>query len=426
MGFLSDNDMPSADEINSSVLGILRPAAQQIAPGNVMQQASPGRRKISTMDILGAIVDAGAEFGGSNAGYREGIARQQEQENARVSNEWAQKFNQQKLQAGQNELDAGRFERFGTAARGLSSVMQRAGLPGVKKAFPLLAQQMGMDPDEQEIFAASLEADPQGTLEILNAINAKPENAGSKPKELAVYEMLQKQNPELAGQYLERIASGVEEMSPYQKAQIGLGRDKLTSAERVARIRAATSGRAAAGKPTKAQEASAGRVEAAKSAKTVVSSMREAYGRLRDAGGINARGQGIVGRSQAAVQENVPMVERMMNPEAFSARQDLETLRTQGITSLLPILGSLNLGSKNIDAAKELETWRKAIASASDYESAMRALDRIDQRIEEITAMPEVRPSATNRPRIKLRPKTAPAAKPGKRLRYNPATGDFE
>lgn len=424
MGFLTDKTgMPDAEQINETTLGSLRPNV-------IAQAAQPGRRRLSTLDILGGITDALAEAGGMNAGYREGIERRENRQMQQQEQEWRQKFNQQKLEAGQNELDTGRFERFGTAAKGLGYVMQRAGPEGVRKAFPMLAQQMGMDPDEQQIFAASLETDPQGTLGIFEAINANPEKVGSQAKEIAIYEMLNKQGrPDLAEAYLEKMATGDGGMTEYQKAQIGLGRDKLTSAERIARIRAARAARAGGATPAqsaKQQAAETARVEAAQAAKGVLVEMRDAYNRLRDAGGINARGQGIGGRAAAAAFENVPMLERMSNPEGFSARQDLERLRTTGISSLLPLLGSLNLGSRNIDAAKELETWRKAIASASDYESAMRALDGIERRIEEITAMPQRRAasSGTPRPKIRIKPKNTP--KPGTRLRYNPATGDFE
>ena len=95
---------------------------------------------------------------------------------------------------------------------------------------------------------------------------------------------------------------------------------------------------------------------------------------------------GTLGTISAMARENIPGVERLTNSEGFSAREDLTRLTTVGIPALLPLMGGLSLGGKNIDAAKELDTWRNAIASAKDYPSAMRAIQGFETRIKELTA----------------------------------------
>lgn len=436
MGFLTDNsveqaapvDDPMAWRPDGNILAAIAGSPQQ-AP---TPQAAPTRKRNSVLDILGAIVDAGAEFGGSNAGYREGVARRAEQQNAEIDQSWKEKFNQQKLTKGNNELADDRFARFGQASRGLGVIMQNYGAPGVAKAFPLLAQQMGLSDEEQAIFKASLDADPKATLEMLTAAT-DPSNTGTPPKEITIYNMLKKLDPTgaKAQDYLDKVATGDGGMTDYQKAQLGLGEKRLEVAERNNKRAVGAKIRVAAMRPQpgskasgKTAEAQANRVVAAQSAKGVITEMRDAFNRLKNAGGINAKGQGTGARVGAYAKENLPLVERFTSPEGFSAREDLDRLRTTGISSLLPLLGGLSIGGKNIDAAKELDTWRKAIASASDYESAMRALDGFERRINEITAEAARSPAPSRGARPRLVPRNTPA--PGKRMKYNPATGRIE
>lgn len=412
--------MGSVPQDNPNVLATI--ANRNPLPSAPQPQEAPKKPRRSTLEVLGGIADALAMAGGSAPGYREGIAFREQRDRELQNQEWANKLNQQKLEAGNSELANQRLDRFGQAARGLGVVMERSGLPGVQKAIPLIAQQMGLSPEEQQIFASGFADDPEGTIAMLQAATA-PNSPVSQPKEVTIYNMLKKQNPEAAEKYLQTVASGYDE---YERARIGVQTEGIHSRERTTRdtnrtriVVARTKSNATPAKTAAAEQA---RVGAANAAKQIVADMRDAYGRLRQAGGINAAGQSAAQRVGAIANANIPFVERVSNPEGFSAREDLERLRTVGISSLLPILGSLNLGSRNIDAAKELETWSKAIASADDYESAMRALDGIQKRIDEITSAPPA--SSGARPRIRLTPKNAPKA--GSRFKYNPATGRIE
>lgn len=459
MGFLREKQQ--AQPMSYDMTGMMNDAGVSDGSGNFLAQvadtapentapvtvpAGPTPKRVSTLDIIGAILDEGAKFGDAAPGYQTAVDRRRTLEQEAQDRSFQQQFNQQKLTAGQlgidgtkEEMDNARsdrqFTRFGQASRGLGAVYMKHGVAGVQKAFPLLAKSMGMTPQESEIFGQSLAADPEGTIETITAATTA-DNAGSQPKEKVISDLLLRADPsgKMRDEYLGNLASG---LSGYQEGQLGLGSDKITSAERIARIRADASVRAAriraaasGNKPdAKAQAAAASRVQAAQAAKTVTAEMRNAFTRLRDAGGMNSSDQSVVGRVGAIAKENVPFLERVTSPEGFSAREDLDRLRTVGITSLLPLLGSLTLGGKNFDAAKELEIWRKAIASATDYESATRALDGIDKRIAEITAeqaAPAAASGGSTRPRIRLKPRgnSAPAA--GRVFKYNPKTGNLE
>ena len=142
-------------------------------------------------------------------------------------------------------------------------------------------------------------------------------------------------------------------------------------------------------------------------AKDVVSQFRTAFRALNKAGSMQSSKSGIGDRVGATIYQNVPGVERLTNPKAYSARQDIERLRTQGISSLVPILTGMTLGGRNFDAAKELELWRNSIASITDYDSAVRAMNVIDKRISQIEAQPTAGKPGNVTPR---RTSPAPAA----------------
>lgn len=459
MGFLREK--PQAQPMSYDMGGMMNDAGVSGGSENFLAQmadaspadtapvtvpAGPTRQRVSALDIIGSILDSGAEFGGASAGYQPMVDRRRELSQQAEDRAMQKQFNEQKLTAGNLGIEGTREEmgnartdrqltRFGQASRGLGAVFNKHGAAGVQKAFPLLAKSMGMNPQETEIFGAALAADPEGAIETITAATTA-DSAGSQPKEKIIADLLFKADPtgKMRDEYLGNLASG---LSGYQEGQLGLGSDKITSAERIARIRGASAERvariraaASGNKPdAKAQAAAASRVQAAQAAKSVTAEMRNAFTRLRDAGGMNSSGQSVAGRVGAIAKENVPFLERVTSPEGFSAREDLDRLRTVGITSLLPLLGSLTLGGKNFDAAKELEIWRKAIASATDFESATRALDGIDKRIAEITAeqaAPAAAPRGSTRPRIRLKPRGNAAPASGRVFKYNPKTGNLE
>lgn len=380
-------------------------ARPEIMQDNVMQQIlgaanggdepspagaprSSGRR--SVLDVIGRLADTVANVAGTDPLYQTGLARERQQRQEETAQGWQERFNQQKFAAGENELEDSALSRSAQAARGLSAVYQQGGAPAVTRALPMIARHLGLSPQQAELWSRSLADDPEGTLAAMNAATS-PSNNASQPGQIQLYNLMAKEDPALAAAYLKRLADPNAELTPYQEEQLRLRSEALNYRRTNDRLnrdeRRDRPGRAGgAGGSAKQQQAAEARVAAAQSATGVISEMRDAYNRLKNAGGINARGQSALERGKALANETVPLVERLSNPDGFSARQDLDRLRTTGISSLLPLLGGLSIGGKNIDAAKELDTWRKAIASASDYESAMRALDGFERRIQQITA----------------------------------------
>ncbi len=123
-------------------------------------------------------------------------------------------------------------------------------------------------------------------------------------------------------------------------------------------------------------------------ASTFIDELEGAVTRLKDAGGMVAKGQTGEKRLGVWALENLPLAERIGNPESFSARQDIDGLLTQGVLALIPVLSSATVGGKNFDAKAEMDNLKKSLASAQDYDSAMRSIGRWRQRIAARLAAP--------------------------------------
>jgi hypothetical protein len=353
--------------------------------------AAPTRPRRSVLDIIGGFADTLATVGGAQPLYQQNLDAQREREVQEENRQrelamepLRQKMLENQVRAGAQNIAAGdleiqgaRNELMNAAGAGMRQIFSRGGAKGLARAWPLAAQQLGVPPEQIEAIGQSLAADPQGTLDALFPQEApKPQ---SLSKEAQIYKMLQESGtPEQADAYLQSL-SNPDVMTPYQREQARLAREKFerdiyefdnpqpTAAERKA-------GQAAG---TAAQQ----RVEMAQAGRGMLTEMNDALERLKASGGILNRDQSTGGRIATILGRDIPYAEQLANPEAFSAREDLNRLATIGIPSLLPLLGGLTLGGKNIDAAKELDTWKNAILSARDYESAKRATSYIESRI---------------------------------------------
>jgi hypothetical protein len=380
---------------------VQQPVQPPQAPPPVDTARQPRERR-SVLDTLGRISDVLAKVGGAEALYQPTLDAREDRTIAQADHTRAVDLEglKKKLveqQIGQNTTadanlaDDRQRAILGQAVKGLAAISARSGPAGVAAAWPQMAQMLGLDQAKTQEIGQALAADPEGTLTGLAGALDPTTRSGSQAKELQVYGLLKQNNPELAEKYLAGIASGKggQEMTPYQQAQINLAMRRQGFNEyKFANPQVKPDAKAAA--------AQQDQVAAAEAAVPIIGGLKDAVERLKSAGSMNAPGQSAEGRVGAWAMQNVPGLERITNPEAYSARQDFERLTTQGIGSLLPLLGGIKLGGKNIDAAKELDTWRKAITSATDYNSAMRALKGFEDRIEELTsARPAAAPASS-------------------------------
>lgn len=397
------------------------PDAPQPAPVPQAPQAQPAaapaeapRQRRSLLDTVGRISDVLARVGGAEALYQPTLDAREDRANALADRQRGIDLDalrrtlvEQQIAAGGDEATARGNAMLGAAVRGLQAIKARGG--DIAAAWPILARQAGI-PEEQASALGQIFAQNPQAVEAIAAMTVQKREFGMQPfyaqgpdGQLRAYQLgrdgtiqpIQLGEGEVPIDPLKFVDTGGAQVGvgtrsgsvrrilpnsvdPNTRANIG-SRERIAAAGNASRERvAATRGAGKQGASNPAQVAAG--------AAPVVSALRDAITRLHNSGGMTDENSGALGIANAIARENVPGYERFTNSEGFSAREDLNRLLTVGIPSLLPLMGGLTLGGKNIDAAKELDTWRQAIASAKDYPSAMRAVQGFERRIAELSA----------------------------------------
>lgn len=237
-------EIPEAIQSNAPPFNIMEalnggvPNAQAAPPVPALPSRQPRERR-SVLDTIGRISDVLAKVGGADALYQPTLDARQDREFAiedrsrgidlealktALLNQQIQ-GGAQSLEAGQTELADAATGKVGMAVRGLQAIAARGGDPA--KAWPVLAQQLGIEPERAAVIGEAIAKDPNTLFGLSAAINgADATRQGSQAKELQVYELLQKSDPKLAADYLRGIANP-DSITPYQREQIDIARSKL-------------------------------------------------------------------------------------------------------------------------------------------------------------------------------------------------------
>lgn len=124
-----------------------------------------------------------------------------------------------------------------------------------------------------------------------------------------------------------------------------------------------------------------------KSVMPLFSSMRAAIEDMKNTGSISYPGMTPEQSVQLSLWERSPGLFRAQNQSGYSAQQKINTLATNAMLSIAPILNSLNgvqIGGRMMDSGKEQENMRSAIVNAKDYDSAIAAVNMAEHRVREI------------------------------------------
>lgn len=366
------------------------------APPPVAQPSGQPRR--SVLDMIGGLADTIATVGGADPLYQRNLDARLARDNAAqdrareidldglrrqlLENQVA--AGGQNLEAGQLDLQNARNQLLESAGNGLRQVFGRVGADGLSKAWPLIAGQLGIPEEQAAQIGQSLAADPEGTLDAIFPSQAA--NQGSQAKEAQVFALLKSQGtPEMAQAYLASI-SNPDAMTPYQMAQLELARQRFGFDQ----YKFNNPPPSAAERTMTAKEAAAAaqKDQAVNGALSFLDDLERTVTALDKSGGMTRKDQSIAGTLGAAARENLPLVERIVSPEGFAAREELDGLLTQGVSSLLPMLTGMTIGSKNMDAAKEMENLKRAVISAKSADAAMSAIRRYRQNLQQRQQQP--------------------------------------
>lgn len=390
-----------------------------VAQAPAQQTSEPPRKRRSVLETIGRIADVIATVGGADALYQPSIDAREDRARAIDLEEMRKQQLQQQIAAGSEEAANLQRQKLGVALKGLQAIQARGG--DANRAWPMLAQQAGITPDEAAQLGQVFQQDPNAIAAISAMFGETPDREfGLQPfyaqdaeGNLKAYQLgkdgsLQPVN----------LPDGVAPIDPLKfidtgNQQVGVGtrsgqpirvlpkgeRPGFRGGQPINERPGFRGGRPIAPLPERAGTASSGKqgpspAAIAEGAKPIVAGLKDAVNRLYKSGGMTDQNSGFFGTAGAIARENIPGVERFVSPEGFSAREDLTRLTTIGIPALLPLLGGLTIGGKNIDAAKELDTWRNAITSAKDYSSAMRAIAGFENRINELTRQASAAPAA--------------------------------
>ena len=369
-----------------------KPAPAPAAP------AEPPRKRRSVLETIGRLADVFARVGGAEALYEPTLNAREDRAQQFDMDALRKRLIEHQVAAGGMEVEAAERKRLGTALGALSGREDAATL------WPSIAEQAGIDPVKTAAIGQILTANPNAAGIFARSLGADIDNLGKNvyfgtdPEGKTVaYQVGEDGRPHILD-----FEGKIAPSDPTKIVNLGGTTAVVDSRGNVRRVLPNTE------KPgASADRASRERIAAMRgtdgkaapnpaalvaSAAPVIRDLRDAVERLNKSGGMTGPGSSALGTANAVARETVPGYERFTNPEGYSARQDLERLLTVGIPALLPLMGGLQLGGKNIDAAKELETWRKAIASAKDYPSAIRAIEGFENRIKELRAAPSATP----------------------------------
>lgn len=411
-----ENYLANLNAPSSPTAAVTDTAQPPAAP--VQQADDMPRKRRSLIDTIGRLSDVFANVGGAPAQYQPYLDAREDRElalgdHARQVDLDALKKQQleQQIKTGDLSFQGDERARLGQA---LGAVAEN---PDAASMWPQIAEQAGITPEKAAQVGVLLQQNPGSAAVIAESLGWAPVKQGSQAKELQVYSLLRQESPELADTYLQSIARPGS-LTPYQEAQLKIAGERLdfdqykfanpqpTAAER--------NGNNGKGGPS----ATLAGIE---TVKPIFGQIRQAIEDLNDAGGMNAPGSSIAGRAGVWAQQNLPGVQQVLNPDAFSASERINSLATNAMLTIAPILNSLNgvqIGAKMMDAAKEQENMKNAIVNAKDYKSAIAAVNDAERRVNDIQKYYQQQqggnrpnnapPPRTNRQPPKAAPKAAP------------------
>lgn len=211
-------------------LGIPQAAIPASAlPQSAMQTEAPRSRR-SILDIIGGIGDVFAKVGGADAQYQPQVdarterARQVDTDAMRKQQfEMQQRQGEQSLEKGGLDIADEHRQVLGQATRGLAAVYERGGAPALEKAWPMLAQQLQIPPQQAALFGEALKSDPEGTITALHSALTDPAKQGSPTSALQNYsaynQILKTQGKSAADEFMRFAQPQMEGLTQAQIAQ---------------------------------------------------------------------------------------------------------------------------------------------------------------------------------------------------------------
>lgn len=368
--------LPAATSMPASAVG--QPAR---IPSDPVTNSRPRR---SVLDIIGGVGDVFATVGGAPAQYQPNLDARLARQNAaedrtRMIDIEALKKQQmeQQLTRGTQEIEGGSIDLqnaenglIGSAGAGLRQVFGRSGAAGVQKAWPLVAQTLGIPPEQAEKIGAAFQADPEGTLAAL--FPDPVVKAGSKAKEVQIYELLKADDPEAAEAYAANLTNPTKPMSEYQREQVRLAEGRLGLARDRYENPPATAGQRTAG--AKGAAAAEERAASAANLDATLNELTGIYDQLNDMGAMVNPKKGTAANIAARLRASGAgqLVEGAVGTQAQELRDRVESIRPGLMQQLAKATG---MTGKQLDSNADVKLFMQTVTDPTrSYEANQRAI----------------------------------------------------
>ena len=358
------------------------------------QQTKPARQRRSALDIIGGLADTFATIEGATPLYAQNVnaRRQQQYEDLQRQNEEIDRqreialypYKMQKMQdsatidkqtIASNEVVT-RAAQNEAVGQGMRAVFARSGPEGLAKAFPLVASQYGIPPEQQAAVMQALQTDPEGTLAALFPLQ---ETKASPSADIQMAEYLAANgSPELKRKYLELIVNPAPKaMSEYQAGQLGVAREKVNLSRKKQNNPApsAVEIKESIKADTKRQSVITGIADS----RRIINEIKALIPVMVRTGAMYSPNQSTAGRVATGIKSRFPLIEEIVSAEGNSARTSMETLRKTLIDVYKPVRDGQKLGGGQLNSTSELEFHLGALSSAKDERSARAAVREIER-----------------------------------------------
>jgi len=406
--------------------------SQVAAPQPAPQQP---RQRMSTIDVIGTLLDGVASMGGSEPKYWSTIHDQQDRARQAEADQMArdkfaleqQKFGLDNTKA-QNEILDDTNKRFGAAASYVQGVYKTRGPQLARATLEHLMPRLGLTPDQTATELQNYDADPEDYVNRLSVFTGTGKNTGygttiqyvkAPDGTLHAFQASEagglKEAPLPEGYQLQPGVQFQNNGVAYVPASkitgeaTGPGIPIVANVEQGVNIVPGQNGAPPAFTPIPGGKQDIEFNKAASDLQAVEQSLaasdhilpelRTNIDQLARSGSltgvpdnaVGVDGQPIRGGSRlgAIAMQNVPFLEQATNEQGFSARENIRSIGMSLIQQVEPLLqqaqqSNANLTSRMMDTPKELEGLLSQVINTKDYNAALAAYNRFEQRTTEV------------------------------------------
>lgn len=389
------------------------PISSVQVPEQKLPEIKPQRERRSFLDTIGRLADVLATVGGAEALYQPTLDARDDR--ARMIDIEAMKRRQLEQQIGEGDEGAADRQRAraGVAMKGLQAIQARGG--DINAAWPILAKQAGLGPEDTAFLADAFAKDPNSVSAIAamfggeKEFGLQPFYAQGPDGTLQAYQIGKDGSIQPI-----KLPEGAQPIDPLKfvdtgNQQVGVGSRtgrpirilpkgvdpntgaRIASGERIAGANIASRERIASSKGGTGGAAAEGGAETALGN---IAELRGIYGTLNKMGAMVTPGQSTGANlfARARASGAGQFVEGAMGTEAQTQRDRINSIRPGLMQSVAKATG---MTSKQLDSNADVKLFMQTVTDpTASYEANMAALDGLERFVRQNAKKPAAAPRA--------------------------------